>query len=122
MHVKLTCFFKLISTIRSLAKHKDLEAVDVSTKGIYCSDSTFFDSLTHLQDIYDLTSHVSDDPDPLYVEGLRNKMHATERLVTSFVRLGGKQESLLLQDEAVRRCQKAQTEVCHSVFPTSRVH
>ena len=49
-------------------------------------------------------------------------MHATERLVTSFVRLGGKQESLLLQDEAVRRCQKAQTEVCNTIFPMVRVH
>ncbi|KAI0093033.1 BRE1-domain-containing protein [Irpex rosettiformis] len=87
------CWAQLISTIRSLAKPDELESIDVSTR-----------------DIYDLTSHVSDDPDPHYVEVLRTKMHATERLVTSFVHLGGKQESLLLQNEAVRQCHKAQAE------------
>ncbi|KAI0342170.1 hypothetical protein BDW22DRAFT_244091 [Trametopsis cervina] len=87
------CWMQLISTIRSVVKSDDLGPVEVQTK-----------------DIYDLTSHVSHDPDPHYVEELRNKMHATERLVTSFVRLGGKQESLLLQDEAYRQCHKAQAE------------
>lgn len=46
----------------------------------------------------------------MLVEQLRSKMSATERLVTSFVRLGGKKESLLLQDEAYKHCQIAQTE------------
>ena len=34
VHVKLTCFFKLISTIRSLAKPEDLPKVDVETSGM----------------------------------------------------------------------------------------
>ncbi|KAI0697245.1 BRE1-domain-containing protein [Cytidiella melzeri] len=88
------CWTQLISTIRSLVKPDDLGPVDVSTKGINY--------------IYDLTSHVSDDPDPHYVEGLRNKMYATERLVSSFVRLGGKKDVLLLQDEAFRQYHMAQ--------------
>lgn len=54
---------------------------------------------------------MSDGADPLHVEELRNKMHATERLVTSFVQLGGKQESSLSKSEAYQRCQEAQTEV-----------
>lgn len=43
----LTGFFKLISTIRSLAKPDDLEPVDVSTKGTYCSGLTFSVTLSH---------------------------------------------------------------------------
>lgn len=62
-------------------------------------------------DIYDLTRPLSDDTDPLYIEELRKRMHATERLVASFVQLGGKQESLLSQTEAHKKCQEAQTEV-----------
>jgi E3 ubiquitin-protein ligase BRE1 len=113
---ELTSFFKLITTIRSLVKPDELESMDVSTKGTHHHHSNFYASHIILQDIYDLTCYVSDDHDPMYVEKLRNKMHDTERLVTSFMRLGGKQESLLLQNEAVRQCHKAQTEV-RSVLP-----
>lgn len=67
--------------------------------------------LTICKDIFDLTAHVSNDPDPEYVEELRNKMHITEQLVTAFVQLGRKKELPLLKDETYRRCQAAETEV-----------
>ena len=55
--------------------------------------------------------HGSSDADPQYVEHLRNKMHATEQLVTAFMRAAGEVGSAVLKDESYRKYQKSETEV-----------
>lgn len=68
-------------------------------------------NVASLPDIYDLTSHVSEDSDSLYVEELRRKMQATERLVVAFVELSRQGGSKIPQEDTFKKCQEAQTEV-----------
>ncbi|KAI0789122.1 BRE1 E3 ubiquitin ligase-domain-containing protein [Abortiporus biennis] len=91
------CWSQLLGTIRSLARPEDLPLLTITEA-----------------DIYDLTTHVASDPDPVYVEGLRGKVNATQQLVEAFVQLGGKTHDVLARDEVYKRCQEAQTE-CSSL-------
>ncbi|KAK7692778.1 hypothetical protein QCA50_004411 [Cerrena zonata] len=87
------CWSQLLETIHSIVHADDLPPVGVET-----------------QDIFDLSAHVTEDSDLVYVEQLKTKMQATQRLVTAFVQLGGKRSPGLLQDQMYRQSQKAQTE------------
>ena len=57
-------------------------------------------------DLFDLSQHVSADSS--LKTALEKNMHATQRLVTSFL----KSRPALGHDATYQRCQKAQTEVC----------
>jgi E3 ubiquitin-protein ligase BRE1 len=57
-------------------------------------------------DLFDLSQHVSADSG--LKTALEQNMHATQRLVTSFLR----SRPALGHDATYQRCQKVQTEVC----------
>lgn len=65
-----------------------------------------------MADLYNLTKYVSGDPDPSYMNALRQRMHETAEFVEAFARLGGQGQVVPVEDEMYRICQKAQTEVC----------
>lgn len=108
---------KLLSTIQLHTKSKNMPSSTVDTRGM--NPGLFIEysllSLSSTLDIYDLTKHVSSDADPQYVEQLRSKMHATEQLVTAFMRAAGEVGSAVLKDEPYRRYQKSETEVRSAV-------
>ncbi|TCD63440.1 E3 ubiquitin-protein ligase bre1 [Steccherinum ochraceum] len=87
------CWSQIVDTIHSLVRPEDLPPLDIQT-----------------QEIYDLSAHVSSDPDPTYVDSLRSKMHATQQLVTAFVQLGGGAQAILSGNEIYTECQRAQTQ------------
>ena len=69
-----------------------------------------FHSPTLRPDLYDLSQHVSADSS--LKATLEKNMHATQRLVTSFL----KSRPAVDHDATYQRCQKAQTEVCVRLF------
>ncbi|KAJ7647129.1 BRE1 E3 ubiquitin ligase-domain-containing protein [Roridomyces roridus] len=85
------CWSQLVEAIRLLAKPEDLPPNSPNT-----------------QDIFDLSSHISDDDAPDLVSALEDNMNATRNLVTKFVSLGN--ASRVSGGDAYTRCQKAQTE------------
>ncbi|KAJ7045767.1 BRE1 E3 ubiquitin ligase-domain-containing protein [Mycena alexandri] len=85
------CWTQLVEAIRLLAKPEDLPPNTPNTR-----------------DIFDISSHISDDDAPDLVSALEDNMQVTQNLVTKFVSLrGGSQFS---GEDAYIRCQKAQTE------------
>lgn len=84
---------QFLGTIRLLMKPDDLKPPDVDT-----------------EDLIDLVSHVSADPDQRYVDALRKKMQETSELVAGFVRLASEVHIAAVDKEAYKGCQKAQTE------------
>ncbi|KAJ7772537.1 hypothetical protein DFH07DRAFT_734059 [Mycena maculata] len=87
------CWHQLEETIRSLIRPEDLPPIPPNTRA---------------PDIFDISSHISDDAAPELVSALRDNMKATENLVTKFVSLGN--GSQISGGDAYTRCQKAQTE------------
>ncbi|KAJ7497481.1 BRE1 E3 ubiquitin ligase-domain-containing protein [Mycena latifolia] len=85
------CWTQLVEAIRLLAKPEDLPPATPNTR-----------------DIFDISSHISDDDAPDLVSALEDNMQATQNLVTKFVNLGS--GSQLAGGDAYMRCQKAQTE------------
>ncbi|KAJ6625446.1 hypothetical protein B0H10DRAFT_2211777 [Mycena sp. CBHHK59/15] len=85
------CWTQLVEAIRLLAKPEDLPPVPPNTR-----------------DIFDITSHISDDDATDLVSALEDNMQATQNLVTKFVDLGG--GSQLSGRDAYARCQRVQTE------------
>ncbi|KAI9572298.1 hypothetical protein HD554DRAFT_2015366 [Boletus coccyginus] len=81
------CWEQLVDTIRTLTAQDDMPNVSVETK-----------------DLFDLSQHVSGDSS--LKTALEQNMHATQRLVTSFL---GSQPAVG-HDATYLRCQKAQTE------------
>lgn len=77
------------------------------------SASSFFNplnlQLTRTVDIFDISSHISDDQAPDLASALEDNMQATQNLVTKFVSLGS--SSQFSGGDAYIRCQKVQTEV-----------
>ncbi|KAJ7178373.1 hypothetical protein C8R43DRAFT_455971 [Mycena crocata] len=84
------CWTQLVEAIRLLAKPEDLPPNTPNTR-----------------DIFDISSHISDDDAPDLVLALEDNMQATQNLVTKFVSLGS---GSLSGGDAYIRCQKAQTE------------
>ena len=68
-------------------------------------------SLIVYADLFDLSQHVSADSS--LKAALEQNMHATQRLVTGFLR----SRPAVGQDATYQRCQKVQTEVCVSDHP-----
>ncbi|EGN99683.1 hypothetical protein SERLA73DRAFT_167589 [Serpula lacrymans var. lacrymans S7.3] len=85
------CWEQLVDTIQTLAQPEQLPKVEVETA-----------------DLFDLTRHVSGEYG--LQAALEKNMHATQKLVTSFLQLGGDSRSATIQNEAYQRCQKSQTE------------
>ncbi|KAH7929827.1 BRE1-domain-containing protein [Leucogyrophana mollusca] len=85
------CWEQLVDTIRTLAPPDQLPAVEVPT-----------------HDLFDLSQHVSGEHG--LKAALEQNMHTTQRLVTSFMKLGEKSAVAALHDEAYQRSQKSQTE------------
>ncbi|KAJ7446245.1 BRE1 E3 ubiquitin ligase-domain-containing protein [Mycena galericulata] len=85
------CWTQLVEAIRLLAKPEDLPPNAPNTR-----------------DIFDISSHISDDDAPDLVSALEDNMKATRNLVTKFVSLGS--GSQLSGGETYARCQKVQTE------------
>ncbi|KAJ7187992.1 hypothetical protein C8R46DRAFT_6470 [Mycena filopes] len=85
------CWTQLVEAIRLLAKPEDLPPNTPNTR-----------------DIFDISSHISDDDAPDLVSALADNMQATRNLVTKFVSLGSR--SQFSGEDAYVRCQKAQTE------------
>ncbi|KAJ7747309.1 BRE1 E3 ubiquitin ligase-domain-containing protein [Mycena metata] len=85
------CWTQLVEAIRLLAKPEDLPPNTPNTR-----------------DIFDISSHISDDDAPDLVSALEDNMQVTQNLVTKFVSLGSR--SQLSGEDAYVRCQKVQTE------------
>ncbi|KAJ7680562.1 BRE1 E3 ubiquitin ligase-domain-containing protein [Mycena polygramma] len=85
------CWTQLVEAIRLVAKPEDLPPDAPNTR-----------------DIFDISSHISEDHAPDLVSALEDNMHATRNLVTKFVSLGSGPQ--LAGGDAYIRCQKAQTE------------
>ncbi|KAJ7091203.1 BRE1 E3 ubiquitin ligase-domain-containing protein [Mycena epipterygia] len=85
------CWTQLVEAIRLLAKPEDLPPDAPNTR-----------------DIFDISSHISDDDAPDLVSALEDNMQATQNLVTKFVSLSS--GSQFSGGDAYMRCQKAQTE------------
>ncbi|KAJ6500129.1 BRE1 E3 ubiquitin ligase-domain-containing protein [Mycena vitilis] len=85
------CWTQLVEAIRLVAKPEDLPPDAPNTR-----------------DIFDISSHISEDHAPDLVLALEDNMHATRNLVTKFVSLGS--GSQLAGGDAYIRCQNAQTE------------
>ncbi|KAG8213579.1 BRE1 E3 ubiquitin ligase-domain-containing protein [Butyriboletus roseoflavus] len=81
------CWEQLVDTIRTLTAQDDMPNVVIETK-----------------DLFDLSQHVSADSSLKIA--LEQNMHATQRLVTSFL----KARPAVSHDATYQRCQKAQTE------------
>ena len=61
--------------------------------------------------IYDLTVHLSSEADPEYVEALQDKMQTTSDIVKAFVSISSQSHSGPSNEEMLKRCQEAETEV-----------
>ncbi|KAF8210585.1 hypothetical protein K438DRAFT_163909 [Mycena galopus ATCC 62051] len=85
------CWAQLVEAIRLVAKPEDLPQHPPNTR-----------------DIFDISSHLSDDDAPDLVSALGDNMQATQNLVTKFVSLGS--SSHCSGGDAYIRCQKVQTE------------
>ncbi|KAF7376361.1 putative allantoicase [Mycena sanguinolenta] len=85
------CWSQLVEAIRLVAKPEDLPETTPNTR-----------------EIFDISSHISDDDAPDLFSALEDNMQATQHLVTKFVSLGS--GSQLPGGDAYIRCQKAQTE------------
>ncbi|KAJ6499055.1 BRE1 E3 ubiquitin ligase-domain-containing protein [Mycena sanguinolenta] len=85
------CWSQLVEAIRLVAKPEDLPQSTPNTR-----------------DIFDISSHISDDDAPDLVSALEDNMQATQHLVTKFVSLGS--GSQFSGGDAYVRCQKVQTE------------
>ncbi|KAJ6594095.1 BRE1 E3 ubiquitin ligase-domain-containing protein [Mycena capillaripes] len=85
------CWTQLVQAIRLVAKPEDLPPDAPNTR-----------------DIFDISSHISDDHAPDLVSALEDNMRATRNLVTKFVSLGS--GSQFTGGDAYIQCQKAQTE------------
>ncbi|KAJ7076313.1 BRE1 E3 ubiquitin ligase-domain-containing protein [Mycena belliarum] len=85
------CWTQLVEAIRLLAKPEDLPPTPPNTR-----------------DLFDISSHISEDEAPDLVSALQDNMHATRNLVTKFAKLGS--GSQLTGGDAYMRCQKVQTE------------
>ncbi|KAH7911989.1 BRE1 E3 ubiquitin ligase-domain-containing protein [Hygrophoropsis aurantiaca] len=85
------CWEQLVDAIRTLAPPDQLSTVELQT-----------------DDLFDLSQHVSGDSG--LKAALEQNMHATQRLVTSFMKLGEKSTTTALHDAAYQRSQKSQTE------------
>ena len=70
-------------------------------------------------DVYDLTARVSESSDSQYVEELRAKMQETEQLVVAFVQLSRQGGSKITREDTLKQCHEAQTEVSHSLIPST---
>ncbi|KAJ7902091.1 hypothetical protein B0H14DRAFT_2669873 [Mycena olivaceomarginata] len=82
------CWTQLVEAIRLVAKPDDLPSITPNTR-----------------DLFDISSHISDDDAPDLVSALEDNMQATRNLVTKFVSLGSSSGG-----DAYIRCQKVQTE------------
>ncbi|KAF7361671.1 putative allantoicase [Mycena venus] len=85
------CWTQLVEAIRLVAKPEDLPQNTPNTR-----------------DLFDISSHISDDDVPDLVSALEDNMQATRNLVTKFVSLGN--GSQISGGDAYIRCQKVQTE------------
>ncbi|KAJ7268745.1 BRE1 E3 ubiquitin ligase-domain-containing protein [Mycena haematopus] len=85
------CWTQLVEAIRLVAKPEDLPQTTPNTR-----------------DIFDISSHISDDDAPDLVSALEDNMQATRNLVTKFVSLGN--GSHFSGGDAYTRYQKVQTE------------
>ncbi|KAG1729215.1 uncharacterized protein EDB91DRAFT_817319 [Suillus paluster] len=81
------CWKQLVDTIQTLTPPEELPAVEIDTK-----------------DIFNLSQHVSTDSS--LKTALEKNMLATEKLITSFMKLN----PATLNDQAYQRCQTSQTE------------
>lgn len=104
----LKCF-QLVEAIRLLATPEDLPPNAPNTRGLPALSCVMHPMLITTPDIFDISSHISDDDAPDLVSALEDNMKATRNLVTKFVSLGS--GSQLSGGEAYARCQKMQTEV-----------
>ncbi|KAJ7346872.1 BRE1 E3 ubiquitin ligase-domain-containing protein [Mycena albidolilacea] len=82
------CWTQLVEAIRLVAKPDDLPPTTPNTR-----------------DLFDISSHISDDDAPDLVSALEDNMQATRNLVTKFASLGSGSGG-----DAYIRCQKVQTE------------
>lgn len=73
--------------------------------------ATFINSST---EIFDFTLRIQDDSKSDFVKTLEDNMSATQNLVTKLVKTGGGLETILQQDNALKECQKATSEVCYT--------
>lgn len=81
------CWKQLVDTVQTLTPSEELPAVEVDTK-----------------DIFDLSQHISTDSS--LKAALEKNMLATEKLITSFMKLN----PVTFNDKAYQRCQTSQTE------------
>lgn len=105
---------QLIGTIRSLVKAEDLPSLQKESEGESFSGvvphATGTDQLRHI-DIYDLSARVSRDASPEYVNALQTKMQSTSDLLKMFVTLSSQKESSPTQEDVLKQCHEAETEV-----------
>ncbi|KAK7005736.1 putative allantoicase [Favolaschia claudopus] len=85
------CWTQLVEAIRAVAKPEELPQTTPNTR-----------------DIFDISSHISEDDAPDLVSALEDNMQVTQSLVTKFVNLGG--GSQISGGDGYVRLQKAQTE------------